>query len=90
MIESFRHKGLKELFETGHSSKVSTDLRKRVLVRLDVLDAAETLVDLNRPGFRLHQLKPSNRWAIDVNGPWRITFDWRPGVVLALDLEQYH
>lgn len=90
MIASFRHKGLKELFDSGKSASVPADMRKRIIVRLDVLDAAKTLADLNRPGFRLHQLKPSLRWAIDVNGPWRLTFEWRDGTVLALDLEQYH
>jgi toxin HigB-1 len=90
VIESFRNKGLKELFETGRSSKVAADLRKRVTTRLDALEAATTLAQLNQPGFRLHQLKPSTRWAIDVNGPWRITFEWQGGKATAVDLEQYH
>jgi toxin HigB-1 len=61
MIESFRSKALKEFFETGRSAAVPADLRKRVAVRLDALDSAATLQDLNRPGFRLHPLKPTTR-----------------------------
>ena len=92
MIASFRHKGLQELFDSGRSARVPADMKKRIIVRLDALDAAKTLADLNRPGFRLHPLKgtAAGRYAIDVNGPWRLTFAWNDGTVSALDLEQYH
>lgn len=92
MIASFRNKGLQELFDTGRSARVPADMRKRIIVRLDALDAAKTLADLDRPGFRLHPLKgtAAGRYAIDVNGPWRLTFAWKDGTVSALDLEQYH
>ena len=33
----------------------------------------------------------AGRWAIDVSGPWRITFEWgQDGHVYRADLEQYH
>lgn len=91
MIRSWRHKGLKELFETGNSRKVRPDQRKRVLRRLDVLDKAAALSEIDLPGFDLHELhgKPK-RWAIAVNGPWRITFEWTDGEACEVDLEQYH
>jgi len=43
------------------------------------------------PGFDPHLLhgKPS-RYAIKVNGPWRITFEWIDGDAWRVDLEQYH
>lgn len=43
------------------------------------------------PGWGLHPLqgKPE-RFAISVNGPWRITFEWEDGDALRVDLEQYH
>jgi proteic killer suppression protein len=90
MIESFSDKGLRELFETGRSGRVPSELRKRIVGRLDALNAAQTLGDLDRPGFSCHPLKGSNRYAISVNGPWRITFQWKNGRVLLVDLEQYH
>lgn len=91
MIASFKHKGLQQLFETGRSGKVPADMRKRLKARLDVIHAARTLAELNQPGYRLHQLLPmSPRWAIDVNGPWRLTFFWQDGTASGLDLEQYH
>lgn len=91
MIESFKHKGLKEFFETGHSAKVAAPLQKRIAVRLDALEAATSLADLDRPGFDFHALRGRpQRYSIHVNGPWAITFEWSDGKALRVDLEQYH
>jgi toxin HigB-1 len=46
VIESFRHKGLKELFERGRSGKVPSELQERCLRRLDALNAAQNLGDV--------------------------------------------
>jgi proteic killer suppression protein len=91
MIRSFRHKGLRELFETGASRKVRQDLQARALRRLDVLEEAETLEALNVPGFNFHPLRGTpTRYSLHVNGPWCITFVWDAGAALRVDLVQYH
>jgi toxin HigB-1 len=91
VIRSFRHKGLKELFETGSSRKVREDLQTRALRRLDTLDHAEDLAELNLPGFDFHPLRGKpKRYSLHVNGPWCITFEWHEGDALQVDLEQYH
>jgi proteic killer suppression protein len=92
MITSFAHKGLKELFDKGRTSRVRQDLVKRVLQILDALDQAHVLDDLKLPGLRLHpdsRYKPV-RWRVDVNGPWRITFEWQDGDAVKVDLVQDH
>jgi toxin HigB-1 len=91
MIKSFRHKGLAELFEYGRSSKIRQDLQQRLLRRLDALDMAEVLGELNIPGFNFHGLqgKPK-RYSIHVNGPRCMTFEWHDGQALRVDFEQYH
>ena len=91
MIISFKHKGLSELFERGRSSKVKQDLQPRSLRRLDALDQAESLTELNVPGFNFHGLqgKPK-RYSIHVNGPWCITFEFEDGEARRVNLEQYH
>jgi proteic killer suppression protein len=91
MIESFRHRGLKELFESGKSSRVSANLHRRAIIRLDALDAAQSLEALSQPGFDFHALhgKPQ-RYTIHINGPWCITFEWENGNAKRVDLEQYH
>jgi proteic killer suppression protein len=91
MIKSFKHKGLAELFEQGSSRKVKQDLQSRALRRLDVLEQAETLTDLNLPGFNFHGLRGvPKRYSLHVNGPWCITFEWKDGDALKINLEQYH
>lgn len=91
MIRSFRHKGLAELFENGHSPRIGQNLQTRALRRLDALEQADVLTDLNVPGFDFHGLQGRpKRYSIHVNGPWCITFEWEDGDVLRVDLEQYH
>lgn len=44
------------------------------------------------PGFWLHPLKGQmrRRWAIMVNGNWRLTFEFKDGNAYVLDYEDYH
>ena len=91
MIRSFKHRGLKELFETARSRRVRTDLQRRAIRRLDTLDSASELAALNIPGFDFHRLrgKPT-RYSIHINGPFCLTFEWEDGDAIRVDLEQYH
>jgi proteic killer suppression protein len=89
MIKSFKHKGLAELFEKGSSRKVRQDLQARSLRRLEALDQAESLIELNVPGFNFHSLQGlPKRYSIHVNGPWSITFEWEEGDAIRVYLEQ--
>ena len=91
MIISFKHKGLSELFERGRTRRVRQDLQTRCLRRLEVLDQAEVLTDLNVSGFNFHGLHGvPKRYSMHVNGPWCISFEWNQGEALRVDLEQYH
>ena len=91
MIQSFIHKGLQELFTEGKSSKVQKSLTSRTLRRLDAIDSAMSLSDLNVPGFNFHGLegKPK-RFSIHVNGPWCLTFEWFEENAYRVNLENYH
>lgn len=92
MIRTFRHKGLADLYNTGRSAKVRPDLQSRALRRLDALNAAHELSELNLPGFDFHPLKgfKPTRYSLHINGPWCITFEWLDGDAMRVDLEQYH
>ena len=91
MIVSFKNRALREFFETGRSGKIAHALQKRLAVRLDALDAATDPTQLNRPGFNFHKLRGMpQRYSMHVNGPWCVTFEWREGAAVAVDLEQYH
>jgi toxin HigB-1 len=67
-------------------------LHERVFVRLDALDKALRLEDLNVPGFHFHRLQGFNppRYTLHVNGAWCVTFEWKDGDALRVDYEQYH
>jgi toxin HigB-1 len=91
MIKSFKHRGLAELFEHGRTGRVRQDLQSRALRRLEALDQAESLKDMNVPGFNFHGLQGvPKRYSIHVNDPWCITFEWEQGEALRVDLKQYH
>jgi proteic killer suppression protein len=92
MIQSFRHKGLRRLFETGSAAGVQASHAKRLRMQLTALDTAQLIDDMDIPGFGLHPLKGTmkGRWAISVNGNWRLTFEFRDGNVYVLDYEDYH
>ena len=57
MILSFRHKGLRRLFETGSAAGVQAAHARRLRMQLVALDTANTVDDMDIPGFRLHPLK---------------------------------
>ncbi|HLF58969.1 MAG TPA: type II toxin-antitoxin system RelE/ParE family toxin [Alphaproteobacteria bacterium] len=91
MIKSFRHKGLRDVLMRDDASGVRPDLAERCRARLSALQAAARPEDMNVPGSGFHALRGKpKRYAVKVNGPWRITFEWRDGDAWAVDLEQYH
>ncbi len=57
MIESFKHKRLKRLFEGDHRSKLASEMVEKIRLVLSALEAAGAVDDLKQPSFRLHPLK---------------------------------
>ena len=57
MIASFRHKGLRKCFESGSQAGIQPAHARRLQMQLAALDTAETIDDMDIPGFRLHALK---------------------------------
>ena len=92
MIRTFRHKGLKQLFEMGRSRAVSADLHRRLLRQLDLLNRAAQVSDMNLPGYRLHELRGDRKgtWSVTVSGNWRLTFTFEGGDAFDVDLKDYH
>lgn len=92
MIQSFRHKGLKRFYETGSTAGIQAAHRKKLRLQLAALDTAQTVDDMDIPGFRLHPLKGKQKglWAINVSGNWRATFRFQEGNVYDVNYEDYH
>jgi len=92
MIESFRHKGLRRLYEDDYRKALPPELVQRIREILTALEAAETLEGLNRPTFRLHALKGERKgfWAVTVRANWRIVFRFAEGRASEIDFLDYH
>lgn len=92
MIKSFKSSALADLFQTGKTLKIDAKMHKRIRVRLDRLDVAESPEDMNLPGFDFHALRGFNptRYTVHVNGPWCITFEFDGKDAARVDFEQYH
>lgn len=90
-ILDFRHKGLRDLFVNGRTAKVGKSLQKPALLILDRLNAIADPEDCR--GVRgFHELKGDRKgtYAMSVNKNWRLTFKWRNGGAVEVDLEDYH
>lgn len=92
MIKTFKHKGLKTLFETGRSRAVAADLHRRLIRQLDLLNRAKSAQDMNLPGYRMHELKGERKgtYSVTVSGNWRVTFTFSARDAEDVDLEDYH
>lgn len=93
MIQSFKHKGLQELFERSKTSRLPQERLRKIKMILAVLDAAHDLKDLNIPAFRLHRLKQpplDGYYSIDVSGNYRIVFWFEEGKASKIDYLDTH
>jgi toxin HigB-1 len=92
VIQGFRHRGLKRLYEKDERRGVradQVDKIARILARLDEADGPDKM---GLPGFGLHPLKGELKgfWAVSVSGNWRIIFRFEGGHACDVDLVDYH
>ena len=94
-LVSFRHKGLKQLHESGNSKGVPPTMVDKLMKLLYALETAETKAQLNRfPGWKLHPLKGDLKefWSLTVSGNWRLVFrhEEKTNTASDIDLIDYH
>jgi len=92
MIRSFKHKGLEQFFITGSKRGIQPDQADKIARMLDRLDASLSPIDMNLPGYRLHELKgqEAGTWSVTVSGNWRITFQFIGQDANVVDYRDYH
>jgi proteic killer suppression protein len=92
MIQNFKHKGLRKLFEKGTISGVNANHLKRLRLILALLETAEMIEDMDLPGLYLHELKGNRKgtFALKVSGNWRVTFRLENGDAFDVNYEDYH
>ncbi len=96
MITSFGNKATADLFngiDSRESRKIPSEITRIALKKLDILNAAEQLQELNiPPGNRLEALKGNLKgfYSIRINSQWRIIFQWDNGNVSQVEIIDYH
>ena len=92
MIRSFRHKGLKRLFEDDDRSRLPADMAVRIGRMLAALENASQIEELDLPAYRFHALKGDLKGlhALTVRANWRIVFRFVDGDAFDVDFVDYH
>ena len=92
MIASFKHRGLKDLYDGRTARRVAPEHAQKLRDILAVLDRSQRSQDVDLPGFQLHSLrgKLKGHYAVTVSGNWRVTFRFKEGEVVDVDYLDYH
>lgn len=92
MIENFKHRGLKKLYEKGDRSGLRTDIADKAELYLSILDTAQTVQELEITGFGFHRLTGNLRgfYSVFVSRNHRIIFRFEDGSAFDVDLVDYH
>ena len=92
MIRSFKHRGLKALYDGRTAKRVAPGHLDQLRDILAALDRSRRPQDMDLPGFRLHPLKGElkGHYAVSVSGNWRVTFRFKDGHAVDVDYVDYH
>ena len=93
MIRSFKDSETERVFGGQSSKKLPSEIQKRALLKLLMIDAAESEIDLrNPPANHFEQLKGNRRGehSIRINRQWRICFRFDSGNAYEVCIEDYH
>ncbi|MBL7003365.1 MAG: type II toxin-antitoxin system RelE/ParE family toxin [Gammaproteobacteria bacterium] len=87
MIKNFRHKGIKQFFETGSKKGIQSSHAEKLSRQLTRLNRSTKAEDMNLPGWKLHQLKSDMKqhWSVTINGNWRLTFTFKGNDAVLVD-----
>ena len=94
MIVSYLDKRTRD-FASGKRVKALSGVQRSAQLKLDRLEAAETLRDLAAlPGNRFEALSGDRKgqYSIRINDQWRICFEWPAGAIGPVNVEivDYH
>ena len=93
MIRSWRNAAARKVWEGGRPNQfrgLDFESALDLLLALNVAASLRDLSPLNSVG--LHKLKGDRKaqWAMTVNGPWRICFEFRKGDAYHVEIIDYH
>ena len=93
MIQSWANRPSQRFYEEGKTSKfrgLDVDAADDLLASLDAAESLKDLSPLKSVG--LHKLSGSRagQWAMSVNGPWHICFQFKDGDAYDVEITDYH
>lgn len=91
MIRSSRQKDVQLLLDRTFSRKFQS-IERTARIRLEILNAATSLRDLELPGLRLEALQGDRKgqYSIRINDQFRICFEWLDGHAYNVEIVDYH
>ena len=94
MVKSFKHKGLRLLWQTGKSNKLPADQLNKIKQMLEVIDSSQSVPQDFEffISWRIHPLKGSLKgyWSLTVKENWRIIFRFDGQNAFDIDYLDYH
>lgn len=93
MIKSFADKETEKVFNREFSRKLPPDIQRAARRKLEVLNAAESLSDLQKPPANRPEKLSGRRkgqHSIRVNDQWRICFTWKRTDAYDVEIVDYH
>ncbi len=93
VIISFADKDTERFYVTGKSKRFPASLFKTAVRKLDYLNRAKVLQDLQAPpGNHLEALKGDRRgkYSIRINDQYRVVFAFRDGDASDVEITDYH
>ena len=93
MIRSWKNSASRKVWEGERPSQfrgLDMQVATHLLLALNAATALRDLSPLARVG--LHKLRGNRKgqWAMTVNGPWRICFEFRKGDAVNVEVVNYH
>lgn len=93
MIKSFGDKETELIYNQVKSKKLPYEIQERALIKLILIDAAESENDLRSPpANKLEKLKGklNDHWSIRINQQWHIIFKFHAGDAYGVTIVAYH
>jgi len=93
MIQNFKCKATKKIFDGSVSRKFPQDIQQRARRKLRMLNNARDLNDLRLPPSNHLEKLVGDRigqHSIKVNDQWRLCFIWQDSVITDVEMVDYH
>ena len=92
MIISFKHRGLKRLYEKDDRKGINQEHVRKIVQILAQLHDTNCPEDMDLPSFKLHALSGNlaKFWSVTVRANWRIIFRFEGQNVADVELIDYH